>query len=261
METRGKIFYGEMEFDKYIKDFPDRDKLNKRTIKIVIHALKNHINKANRQIFETKQMLSLNNSAGLLIVINVNNKALTPDLAREALLLLLRTKSFFGKTNYNNISACIYISEVHPEFKLLPFIIIGRDRSKSKDLIAIDINYLEELQVKWAQFRGIPLIKGTEDMIDKIKMNLNQNSGPKKRSDVWREEYRKNRYMTNLNDEELQIETAKSIKELLAKDMALGKISIKKDDALLAKYMHCCEECNMRGLDFRQVGFKLREIF
>lgn len=67
LKTRGKIFYGEMAFDKYIKDFPDKDKLNKKAIKIVTHALKNDIGKANKQILETKQALGLSNSSGLLI--------------------------------------------------------------------------------------------------------------------------------------------------------------------------------------------------
>ena len=32
METRGKIFYGEMAFDKYIKDFPDKEKLSEKAV-------------------------------------------------------------------------------------------------------------------------------------------------------------------------------------------------------------------------------------
>jgi len=259
-ETRGKIFYGKMAFDKYIKDFPDKDKLKKKAIKIVTHALKNDVGKANKQILETKQVLGLNNSSGLLIVVNVNNKALTPDLAKYALLSLLSTRLFLGRTKYNSISACIYLSEAHPELGLLPFIVIDRDRSKSKDLAAIDIKYLEELQLKWAEFRGIPLIKGTEDMLDKLKMNSNRNSEPKKRHEVWRAEYRKIRYMANLSDEEFVSEAAKTMKTILVKDMTTGKISMKKDFSLLPKLTHCFEEANIRGLDFRRIKDKLGEI-
>ncbi|MFH0918384.1 MAG: hypothetical protein V1830_04555 [Candidatus Omnitrophota bacterium] len=259
-ETRGKIFFGEMAFDKYIKDFPDKDRLNKKAIKIVTHALKNDIGKANKQILETKQALGLSNSSGLLIVINVNNRALKPDLARHALLSLLNTRSFLGKTNYNSISACMYISEAHPEFGLLPFIVMDRDRSKSKDLVAIDIKYLEELQPKWAQFRGIPLIKGTEDMLGKLGNNPNLDSGPKKRSDVWIEEYRKDRYMANLSDEEFVSEAAKTMKGILVKDAATGRISWKKDFTVLPKLTHCFEEANLRGLDFRRIRDRFDEI-
>ncbi len=261
MKTRGKIFYGEMAFDKYIKDFPDKDKLNKKAIKIVTHALKNDIRKANKQIRETKRELSLSNSSsGLLIVINVNNKALTPNLASYALLSLLNTRSFLGKTNYSSISACIYISEAHPEFGLLPFIVMDRDRSKSKDLVAIDIKYLEELQPKWAQFRGIPLIKGTEDILNKIGNNPNPDSGPKKRHEVWRDEYRKDRYMTNLSDEEFINEAVRTMKALLVRGPATGKIGMKKDFSLLPKLTHCFEEASLRGLDFRRIRDKLGEI-
>jgi hypothetical protein len=259
METRGKIFYGEMAFDKYIKDFPDKDKLSKKAVKIVTHALRNDIGKANKQILETKQELGLSNSSGLLIVINVNNKALKPDLAKYALLSLLNTRSFLGRTNYSSISACMYISEAHPEFGLLPFIVMDRDRSKSKDLAPIDIKYLEELQPKWAQFRGIPLIKGTEDMLDKIGNNPNPNSGPKKRHEVWRDEYRKDRYMANLSDEEFITEAVRTMKALLVRDPATGKIGMKKDFTVLPKLTHCFEEANLRGLDFSKVGIKLRE--
>lgn len=253
METRGKIFYGEMAFDKYIKDFPDKDKLSKKAVKIVTHALKNDVGKANKQILETKQALGLSNSSGLLVIINVNNKALMPDLAKYSLPSLLRTRSFFGKTNYNSICACIYISEAHPEFGLLPFIIIERDRSRSKDLVPIDIGYLEELQLKWAQFRGIPLIKGTEDLLDNLKMSLKRDSRPKKRHEVWREEYRKDRYMANLRDEEFINEAARTIKALWVRDPVTGKISMKKDFSLLPKLTHCFEEASLRGLDFRRI--------
>jgi len=259
-EARGKIFYGEMAFDKYIKDFPDKDKLNKKAIKIVTHALRNDVGKANKQILETKQALGLSNSSGLLIVVNVNNRALTPDLAKYALLSLLSTRSFLGKTNYNSISACIYLSEAHPEFGLLPFIVIDRDRSKSKDLAAIDIKCLEELQLKWAQFRGIPLIKGTEDMLDKLKMNSNRNSGPKKRHEVWREDYRKERYMADLSDDEFVKEATSTIKALLTKDVTTGKIGMKKDFSLLPKLTYCFEEASLRGLDFRRIRDRLGEI-
>lgn len=260
IETRGKIFNGEMAFDKYIKDFPDKDKLSKKAIKIVTHALKNDIGEANKQILETKQALHLSNSSGLLIVVNVNNKVLRPDLARYALLSLLNTRAFLGKTKYNSISACIYLSEAHPEFGLLPFIVIERDRSKSKDLAAIDIEYLEELQLKWAQFRGIPLIKGTEDMLDKISNNSNQDFRPKKQSDMWREEYRKDRYMVGLSDEEFIKEAAGVIKAILTRDAVTRKISWKKDSTALPKLTHCLEEANLRGLDFRRIRDNLWEI-
>ena len=154
----------------------------------------------------------------------------------------------------------MYISEAHPEFGLLPFIVMDRDRSKSKDLAAIDIKYLEELQPKWAQFRGIPLIKGTEDMLDKIGNNPNLDSGPKKRSDVWIEEYRKNRYMANLSDEEFINEAAKTMKAILVKDAATEKISWKKDFMVLPKLTHCFEEANLRGLDFRRIMDRFDEI-
>ena len=260
IETRGKIFYGEMAFDKYIKDFPDKDKLNKKALKIATHALKNDIGKANKQILETKQALGLSNSSGLLIVINVNNKALMPDLARHALLSLLNTRSFLGKTNYNSISACIYISEAYPEFGLLPFIVIERDRSKSQDLAAIDIKYLEELQPKWAQLRGIPLIKGTEAMLGKLGNDPNLAPGPKKRHEVWRIEYRKDRYMANLSDEEFINEAVKTMKALLVRDPVTRKISMKKDFSLLPKLTHCFEEASLRGLDFRQLRDSFGEI-
>ncbi len=259
-KTRGKIFFGEMAFDKYIKDFPDKDKLNKKAIKIVTKTLKNDIGTANKQIFETKQTLGLSNSSGLLIVVNINNKALTPDLAKHALLSLLNTRSFLGKTNYNSISACIYLSEAHPEYGLLPFIVIDRDRSKSKDLVEIDIKYLENLQEKWAQFRSIPLIKGTEDMLNKIGNDPSLTSGPKKRSDVWLEEYRKDRYMANLSDKEFADEAARIMRALLSRDAATGKISMKKDFALLPKLTHCFEEANLRGLDFRRIRDRFDEI-
>ena len=260
VETRDKIFYGEMAFDMYIKDFPDKDKLSKKALKIVTHALKNDIGKANKQILETKRKLDLSNSSGLLIVVNVNNKALRPDLAGYALLSLLNTRSFLGKTNYNTISACIYLSEAHPEFGLLPFIIIERDRSKAKDLVEMDIKYLENLQEQWAEFRDIPLIKGTKDMLNKIGNNSNQASGPKKRHEVWREEYRKDRYMVNLSDDEFVKEATNTIKALLTKDGTTGKISMKKDFTLLPKLTHCFEEANLRGLDFRRIRDKLGEI-
>jgi len=181
-------------------------------------------------------------------------------LAKYALLSLLSTRSFLGKTNYNSISACIYLSEAHPEFGLLPFIVIDRDRSKSKDLAAIDIKCLEELQLKWAQFRGIPLIKGTEDMLDKLKMNSNRNSGPKKRHEVWREDYRKERYMADLSDDEFVKEATSTIKALLTKDVTTGKIGMKKDFSLLPKLTYCFEEASLRGLDFRRIRDRLGEI-
>lgn len=181
-------------------------------------------------------------------------------MAKHALLSLLNTRSFFGKANYNSISACIYLSEAHPEFGLLPFIVIERGRSKAKDLLPIDIKYLENLQEKWAQFRGTPLIKGTEDILDKLKMNSNRDSRPKKRHEVWREEYRKDRYMVNLSDDEFVKEATSTIKVLLTKDATTGKIGMKKDFTLLPELTHCFEEANLRGLDFRRIRDKLEEI-
>ena len=177
IKERSIVFYGALPFHEIIKRQPDKDKLSEQAFRFIIRPIERMVKEANRQIRETKRALRLPQAAGLMILANTGNILLDWNLVQEALLRLLRTKGFKGRTLYSNIGGCLYLSEMKRDIKsygryaALPVAFIQRINFAPGELVPLDLTYIEQFRNRWATWRGVPVLNEDGQIIHIPKAN------------------------------------------------------------------------------------------
>lgn len=171
IKERSIAFYGALPFNEVIQYQPDKDKLNERAFNLAIGPIERMVKEANRQIRDTKKALRLPRAAGLIILANAGNALLDWALMQDALLNLLRTKGFMGRTHYSNIGACLYLSRIKRDLKqqgqhsTLPIAFVQRVDYHPGEIIPVDLGYIEEFRNRWAKWCGVTLLSEGGEII------------------------------------------------------------------------------------------------
>ena len=153
-ERRIGQVYGELPFNKIIEGHSDQEELNREALNKIRKAFERVVKEANNQIKETKKYFTLPNSKGLLIIVNLANLVLEPDIAAWLLQSVLDSK----RNIFKSIDTIIFLTidiegklpKVPTHFKL--WLQISRSENEQ-----IDPVFADYLQGTWAHFIGIKL--------------------------------------------------------------------------------------------------------
>lgn len=126
------------------------DYLAHQFCEIFLNSLKTAVESANKQIKKTKKYFDIPNAKGLIIIVNENNKSLSPEMA-----MMLLSKLF--KTYYSSINSFIYlvpIMDVHaPDIETPSRVWIS---GPTKDAATgIDSESMKLLNRNWIKFLEI----------------------------------------------------------------------------------------------------------
>jgi hypothetical protein len=138
---------------------PESAQISLEIFKKITSSLEDSIEKANRQIRETKEYFSLPDACGVALIVNRDNTALEPVIAYDAIHNLMYKKNIRGEFRFDHIDIVIYVSDVH--FKVvenpnqMPMQIIVA--IKGKTLNAVQEVFLDQFTKIWGEFRGVPV--------------------------------------------------------------------------------------------------------
>ena len=86
------VSYGKVELQEILQHLPDGEKINKRIYRKVTRSVKNAIRSAEDQIRDTKEIFALNESVGLLVLLNEDISVLAPEIVVHKASELLSPK-------------------------------------------------------------------------------------------------------------------------------------------------------------------------
>lgn len=248
-----------MDANKILKHLPDGESINQEMFYTITSALEDHVEKANRQIRETKKIYEISDSEGILIILNDLVEILSPDLIAYKIHQLLNKKYPSGEARYPHISVVWIVSELHvlkTEMgqELLPSIIFVNEYSPSYQEAN---HYVNWLQRKWASFNNIPFVDGSFDMMwSKFSIRKELHSPEMiPRSEMWKKQYTETPYLRDLSEEQLLMHGQQIWCETFPAFLkgTHEKPSQEKVFELMELQTHFTEEINHRGIDFRVV--------
>jgi len=261
------LFFGQWSSDKILQNLPDGESIDEGIFYAITSALEDSVERANRQIRETKKVFEISDSQGILIILNDFVEILSPDLIAYRVHQLLNKKSSSGDARYPNISVVWIVSEIHivkTEIgqELLPSIVLVNDYSHSHQEAS---GYVNWLQRKWALFNNMPFVEGSLDLKNIQFSKRKEPDSPEmlRRSEMWRKQYSQMPYLMRLSREQLLEYSQQLWLETLP---AFIKGSHEKPAQetvfeLMEQQTHLIEEINYRGIDFREFSPKLHEAF
>jgi len=261
------IFFGQWEVSKILKHLPDGEQVNREIFDAITSALEGNVEKANRQIRETKEAFKLKGAEGILIVVNDSVENLSSELITYKIHQLLNKKDQLGNIRYLNISVVWILSDFHvikteSGQELLPSIIVVNDHIPSWEPA---FAYVEWLQKKWALFNNIPFIEGNFNFknVKFLKRQEPNYSETIPRQEMWETEYIKKPYLRNLDKEQLLKHGQQLYIELFPAFIRGSHDKPPQENIfkLMEPLTHFMEEINYRGIDLREFSPKVHEAF
>jgi hypothetical protein len=258
------VFYSEWEVSKILSHLPDGEEINSEIFHVITSAIEDGVEKANRQIRTAKTVFALNESEGILIVLNDSIDVMSPDIVAHKIAALFKKRTQSGEPRYPHVSRAWVISDIHvfqeyQEQKLLPSIVVVNDQASSWEE---SDNYLVWIQRKWASFNNMPFIQGDSD-VEKLRFKKREDENPSgmiRRSEMWRKQYQKSSYLRNLSHEAL-LEHGKNISSHMLSESIQGSHERPTSEVIHTWEMvtHFMEEMDYRGIDYRDFASKLDE--
>lgn len=153
--------YGKIRIDNVLRINPNKEQINREINELVITSLEDCVEKANRQIRETKSYFALANSRGFVFIINRSNLVLDPKNALWNLHKMLNKRKNDGSIRYESINYIIYTSDNHyyqeGKMSYLPFFKLIND--KIVGCCEKDEAFLDQFGAFFARMKGIRYIE------------------------------------------------------------------------------------------------------
>jgi hypothetical protein len=255
------LFYGNMEIEKVLKHLPDGEEVKTKLFYKLSRSIEQSFRQADKQIAATKEILSCQNSFGILVLLNQDISVLSPELISCRVSQLLTKTDGDGMPHYKNVTSVWLILENFilksgRDVKLLPSIMIdGPAAVNQPELTKI----LDALQGRWAAFNGVPLatadIKKISNSYFKSLSEVEKENEPlKPRHEIWRMQYRTKPYLRSLSDEDVLNHGARLIKLMAPGFIKDGpKIPFDQVAQFMEGFTHFIEEVCFRGVDMKKM--------
>ena len=255
------LYYWQSELSEILPHLPDGEEVRNH----IFHALTNSVQKAvrsaNDQIHETKKILKLTNSCGVLVILNDSVGILRPDyVTAKANGLILQERN--GVLRFPEIAYVWIFSESHslrvkggPEG--LPIILLEGPRSDEFKEVG---DYLSSLNERWARASRSPLFQWRVENFEgsKFDSRAKPSTVEKKRhlsnQELWRLAYKMDPYLRNLPESDF-LSSVGRIFISLAPNFILGREKLSPDRLaqLTIAWTHALEEAEYRRLDMRKL--------
>ena len=202
------LFYGEVELHKVLRHLPDGDQISDRIYQRITRSAEDGVRSAEKQIHNTARLLQLDDSAGIVVLLNEKLGILSPDVLVPRVSSLLTRTGPDGRLR-SPIASAWLIFESHsvpggPSRKNLPMICLDGPRADDMPWLAA---FMDHLQVAWARFSGHTLIRTTLSDINKLPTEPVKAPAPPpeppRRYEVWQARYKQRPHLRGLSDRDV----------------------------------------------------------
>jgi hypothetical protein len=258
------LFFGERDIQKILDYLPDKEKINEKLVEAITDSIEGVVEKANRQIRETKRTFNLPDAGGLLIVLNDLVDIFSPELITYRVRRSLNKRTRTGELRFPNISAVLIIggshyTQLNPNLKGIPVLIITNNVPEAKRVE----EYVSILIRHWSAFDGHPLIEmdGAQAMATQFRKfsdDTKQQQGPISVQQYWEYQYQKRPYLRPLSKEDL-LQFGRQVFEEMTPNFLKGvpKAPQEQVEDQMMRFTHFLDEMRFRGIDMREFTAKL----
>ena len=262
-------FFWEADLNEILPYLPDGEDVRREIAHAVTRSVQGALEKADDQIKATRKALRLENSCGVVAILNEKVGILAPELVTgKASQMLLKTRD--GTARYHNIAYVWIISESHKlatkeQTEHLPLILLEGPMANAH---ADAGEYLDTLQQKWAEFERLPfasLGQRTDfdglSFVKRAEHPVNTEKKPLVRHEVWRQSYRDHPYLRSLGEEEF-LQHAIHVLSIMTPHFLIGgkKLSDATVAELMERWTHILEEAEYRRLDMRKLQSRMPDV-
>ncbi|MDX9703663.1 MAG: hypothetical protein RBU23_11575 [Candidatus Auribacterota bacterium] len=160
-DKNAPILLGKMPFDKIVEKFPNPEVVRQQVFQRLTKTIDGSFSKANKQILSTKKYYNLNNSKGILLILNEASYWFSPHIISYACSSLMAKKNERNSYRYSEIKAVWILQYSHfikfsenntsyPSTILFNNFVMNDDEIKQMN---IQLGMLEQ---KYARFLEIP---------------------------------------------------------------------------------------------------------
>ena len=244
------LFIGPSPVDKVFRHLTDGDEQMRRLHQQVMRSTESAFRNARHQVINTKNIFGLDDTLGILAVLNPHIGTLSPvDVGKELSRLLERMQSDCWA-----IDVVWLLSEAHVVAGAHPCIVIEGSKVGRFEWSE---RFLAGLNEAWARFnRSATVATDIQDLTDlPVEAQAKAKGGPMPRSEVWRKRYQSNPYLSSMGDAAVKKFGEETFALLLPHFLKAGARTPMKDlEPLMIRWSDFLEEARRRGLDMRGFG-------
>jgi hypothetical protein len=260
------VFYGLFPVSKIISHFPEREELNKSIYSAVTSSVEDQLEKANRQLRETRRHFGLGDAHGIVTILNETVEVISPQVLADKVIRTFIKREKSGKP-LECVDCVWIISETHEivvseELAGPLSIIIPRDCASDDKLLA---ERVETLTQAWITFNGLHPVR-LNDQQNKLNIDAiprSRMAPPQTKQDLWYAEYRQKPYLRVLSESQFIVHAGTAFNDV-AKFLLKGSGEPRPDrqtvELRLRRFSHVLEENKHRGIDCRILFSDVRKM-
>jgi hypothetical protein len=158
---RGRILaYGRLSVERIFAGLPDGDELKSKMIRGITKGVEDSFAGADKQTRDTREIFSIPDAIGIVLILNVSAPTLHPDLVRYGLSQVLKKKREDGSIRYPNNDGVVMISEAHTDISSrgrgAPCFSSPTPNTKSEQAVRA---FSDAIIHAWTAFNKVPLVR------------------------------------------------------------------------------------------------------
>jgi hypothetical protein len=159
--NKGRILaWGRVSTNRIFAGMPDGDQQKRRMFLSITKGLEASFADADKQTRDTREIFSIPDAIGVVVILNVSAPTLHPDLMRYGLSQVLIKRTDDGSIRYRHNDGVVIISEAHTDVSRrgrgAPCFSSPTPHTKSEQLVRA---FSDSLVRAWAAFNGVPLVR------------------------------------------------------------------------------------------------------
>ena len=258
------LFFGGRQVGKVLEHFPDAEVIRREIVDRATKQIIGALETADDQIGATRAHFGLRRAEGVVYILNDRIPLLDPNHIASAVVRVLRKRTG-RRFRYRDIAYVVVISEIHSletsvSEENLPIIEMkgpsARRFSKADKRVS-------QLSRDWSVCAGATaFFTGTMSGVNQFRFRERstamKGATTMKRHEYWRTQYRANRYLAALTEDDFWKHTAEIFHSMTPHFLKNGKkLSEPEISDLLIRWTHCLEEAELRNLDVRRLDHYL----
>jgi hypothetical protein len=158
LEQRGILAYGTISTNRVFAGLPDGEEQKRRMFLSITKSLEASFASADKQTRDTREVLSIPDAIGIVVLLNAGAPTLYPAIVQYGLNQVLQKRKRDGCRRYPHNDGVIMISEVHVETsggrRGAPCFSSPTPQSRDEKLVR---EFSSALIRDWAIFNGVPM--------------------------------------------------------------------------------------------------------
>ncbi len=159
--SKGRVLaYGMQSTNRLFGGMPDGKEQKRRMFLSITKGLEASFADADKQTRDTREIFSIPDAVGIVVILNLSAPTLEPDLVRYGLSQALQKRRDDNSIRYPNNDGVLMISEAHTDISVrgrgAPCFSSPTPHTKSEQIVRA---FSDSLILGWSAFNGIPVVR------------------------------------------------------------------------------------------------------